>query len=124
LKLDKPQQHQTPGPTPAHPPTHPPTHPAHPPQNNPPQVNAVFSALFNAMGLYPLVYAALLIPAARSNKVGAGAGFDGACGAAGRRRRACAHWAAAAGRRHGRLYAWGCAERANGSAGAWRAQAF
>lgn len=33
------------------------------------QVNAVFSALFNAMGLYPLVYAALLIPGGRSNKL-------------------------------------------------------
>lgn len=42
-----------------------------------PQVNAVFAALFNAMGLYPLIYAALLIPAARSNRVrfrGRGAG--------------------------------------------------
>jgi hypothetical protein len=26
--------------------------------------------VFNAMGLYPLIYAALLIPAARSDKVG------------------------------------------------------
>lgn len=34
-----------------------------------PQVNTVFSAVFNAMGIYPLVYASLLIPAARSNKV-------------------------------------------------------
>lgn len=33
------------------------------------QVNAAFAAIFNAMGIYPLIYAALLIPAARSNKV-------------------------------------------------------
>ena len=34
-----------------------------------PQVNTVFAAVFNAMGLYPLIYASLLIPAARSNRV-------------------------------------------------------
>eukprot|EP00877_Chromochloris_zofingiensis_P013454 jgi/Chrzof1/8362/Cz03g07180.t1 len=33
------------------------------------QVNAVFTALFNIMGIYPLIFAALLIPAARSNKL-------------------------------------------------------
>ncbi|GBF96446.1 hypothetical protein Rsub_09245 [Raphidocelis subcapitata] len=36
-------------------------------QEDPYQVNTVFAALFNAMGIYPLIYAALLIPAARSN---------------------------------------------------------
>jgi hypothetical protein len=34
-----------------------------------PKVNAVFAAVFNAMGLYPLIYAALLIPAARSDRL-------------------------------------------------------
>ncbi|KIZ07603.1 hypothetical protein MNEG_0350 [Monoraphidium neglectum] len=33
------------------------------------RVNTVFAALFNAMGFYPLIYAALLIPAARSDKL-------------------------------------------------------
>ncbi|KAI8473704.1 MAG: hypothetical protein J3K34DRAFT_457213 [Monoraphidium minutum] len=38
-------------------------------QEDPFVVNSVFAALFNAMGLYPLIYAALLIPAARSSKL-------------------------------------------------------
>jgi hypothetical protein len=33
------------------------------------QVNEVFTCVWNFMGLYPLIYAALLIPAARSNRV-------------------------------------------------------
>jgi hypothetical protein len=42
----------------------------------------VFSAVFNAMGLYPLVYAALLIPAARSNKARAPPAARPPCSAA------------------------------------------
>lgn len=33
------------------------------------QVNEVFTCVWNFMGLYPLIYAALLIPAARSNRL-------------------------------------------------------
>jgi hypothetical protein len=32
-------------------------------------VNDVFTSVWNFMGLYPLLYAAILIPGARSNKV-------------------------------------------------------
>lgn len=32
-------------------------------------MNEVFTSVWNFMGLYPLLYAAMLIPGARSNKV-------------------------------------------------------
>ena len=37
--------------------------------DDPFQVNPVFEAIWNCMGLYPLIYAALLIPGARSKRV-------------------------------------------------------
>ncbi|KAF8072514.1 hypothetical protein HT031_000174 [Scenedesmus sp. PABB004] len=37
--------------------------------DDPFQVNVVFTALWNCMGLYPLIYAAILIPGARTDKL-------------------------------------------------------
>lgn len=37
--------------------------------DDPYQVNTIYTSVFNMMGIYPLVYASLLIPAARSNKL-------------------------------------------------------
>lgn len=37
--------------------------------DDPFQVNQVFTAVWNCMGLYPLIYAAILIPGARTDKV-------------------------------------------------------
>jgi hypothetical protein len=39
-------------------------------------VNAAFEAVWNCMGFYPAIYGALLIPAARSNKV---SGYELCC---------------------------------------------